>query len=404
MDKKNNYVITKKDGIICYGYFNNGIPCELYCEPEEQESIVGNIYVARVERIAEGIGGAFLEIGKGEECYLPFKKICPIKLSPGPKDKICGGDLLLVQITKDAVKKKLPVADGNVSLNGKYFVFTLTDKRSGISKKIKEETERNRLLNIAKPYKTADYGIVVRTNAKEVSEECLTNELEHLRKRYEKLMKKAAISPGKTLLYKESPHYISLIKELPSGELSEIITDQEVIYERVKEYISDYNNGDEGCAMRLYQDDYSLFHLYRFAHFYEQAYEKTVWLKSGGSLVIEHTEAMTVIDVNTGSVIKKKKQSENLFYQINCEAAEEIARQIRLRNLSGIILIDFINMKEENLQKKLMSRLDQECRKDRIRCTVIDMTALNLVEMTRNKVRRPLYEQIRLCRTKNRQG
>lgn len=390
---KHKLVIAERESCICYGYFEDGIPIELYCEPKEQQSILGNIYAARVERVAEGIHGAFLEIGEKQKCYYSLSKEQPVKLSPGHKDKLYGGDIILVQITKDAVKTKLPVCTGNISLNGKYFVLTLTDKRTGISKKIRENRERERLATLIQKHTCEEYGIVIRTNASGVSEDILIQELELLKWQYQELMRKAHIASGKTLLYKEPPHYITLGKELPEKALDEIVTDSNEIFTELKNYYKNANT-----VLSLYEDSYSLYNLYRFAHYYEEASGKYIWLKSGASLVIEHTEAMTVIDVNTGSVLKKKQQEDTLFYQINREAAKEIARQLRLRNISGIIMIDFINMKNEKQKENLLSLLDSECKKDRVYCKVIDMTALNLVEMTRSKVRKPLYEQISLCR------
>ena len=390
---KHKLVIAERESCICYGYFEDGIPIELYCEPKEQQSILGNIYAARVERVAEGIHGAFLEIGEKQKCYYSLSKEQPVKLSPGHKDKLYGGDIILVQITKDAVKTKLPVCTGNISLNGKYFVLTLTNKRTGISKKIRENRERERLATLIQKHTCEEYGIVIRTNASGVSEDILIQELELLKWQYQELMRKAHIASGKTLLYKEPPHYITLGKELPEKALDEIVTDSNEIFTELKNYYKNANT-----VLSLYEDSYSLYNLYRFAHYYEEASGKYIWLKSGASLVIEHTEAMTVIDVNTGSVLKKKQQEDTLFYQINREAAKEIARQLRLRNISGIIMIDFINMKNEKQKENLLSLLDSECKKDRVYCKVIDMTALNLVEMTRSKVRKPLYEQISLCR------
>ena len=390
---KHKLVIAERESCICYGYFEDGIPIELYCEPKEQQSILGNIYAARVERVAEGIHGAFLEIGEKQKCYYSLSKEQPVKLSPGHEDKLYGGDIILVQITKDAVKTKLPVCTGNISLNGKYFVLTLTDKRTGISKKIRENRERERLATLIQKHTCEEYGIVIRTNASGVSEDILIQELELLKWQYQELMRKAHIASGKTLLYKEPPHYITLGKELPEKALDEIVTDSNEIFTELKNYYKNANT-----VLSLYEDSYSLYNLYRFAHYYEEASGKYIWLKSGASLVIEHTEAMTVIDVNTGSVLKKKQQEDTLFYQINREAAKEIARQLRLRNISGIIMIDFINMKNEKQKENLLSLLDRECKKDRVYCKVIDMTALNLVEMTRSKVRKPLYEQISLCR------
>ena len=379
--KKNKLVISEKEGVICYGYFQDGIPAELYCEPKEQESLLGNIYAARVERIAEGIQGAFLEIGEGQKCYYSLSGEQPIKLSPGHENKLYGGDVILVQITKDAVKTKLPVCTGNVSLDGKYFVFTLTEKRIGISKKIRKKEERERLNSLVKKYTDEDYGIIVRTNAAGIAEEILTEELKVLQQRYQELMRKAA---GKTLLYKEPPYYITLGKELPAKALDEILTDSKEIYEELQEYYKKDTSFDK-ISVTFYEDTYSLYNLYRFAHYYEEAYGKYIWLKSGASLVIEHTEAMTVIDVNTGSVLKKKRQEFTFGILV-------------LEDISGIIMIDFINMKDEKQKEKLLLLLENECRKDRIHCNVVDMTALNLVEMTRSKVRRPLLEQITVCR------
>lgn len=419
----NKLIITETSGVIRYGYFRDGIPVELYCEQKEQESLVGNIYAARVERVADGIDGAFLEIGQNGKCYyrLPKSGQQPVKLSPGHEDRLYGGDIILVQITKDAVKTKLPVADGNVSLTGKYFVLTLGDKRSGVSKKIRNSRERKRLSAVADTYIKDEYGIVVRTNAEGVAEEELNKELTALTARYQALMKKAAFSEARSLLYREPPCYITLGKELPAAELNEIVTDSPEIYEELRQYYGDgcyeFSGGSAPlpshsknsaacqqkssngiCRITLYTDAYPLEKLYRLDHFYETALQKTVWLPSGGSLVIEPTEAMVVIDVNSGSVTKKKKHADKIFYEMNREAAVEIARQLRLRNLSGIILIDFINMEKKEQRQELLAFLAEECKKDRVNCQVIDITALGLVEMIRSKGRKPLHEQMRDAR------
>lgn len=395
-----NLIITEKNHIVYYGYFCNGEPLELYCEKKEQQSILGDIYAARVERVAEGIGGAFLEISDGRKCYYSLPKAGqpkPIKLSAGHENRLCGGDVILVQIVKDAVKTKLPVGDGNISLTGKYFVLTLSDKRAGISKKITKKEERDRLSAIAEGFRDEGYGIVIRTNACGAKPEILEQELLELTARYRELMRRAKIAPGKTLLYRNPPHFISFGRDLPARQLTKIMTDRVDIFEELKQFYGEKGDREILEKISFYEDSYDLFKLYRFEHHYEKAREKHVWLKSGGSLVIEQTEAMVVIDVNTGCVTKSKKQAQNIFFQMNCEAAKEIAAQLRLRNLSGIILIDFINMKEKKQQEKLLALLAAECTKDRVPVRVVDMTALNLVEMTRNKVRKPLHEQWRDC-------
>lgn len=402
-------IISEKNGVIRYGYFRDGIPVELYCDTVKQEHLVGNIYTARVERVADGIGGAFLEIGQNKKCYfrLPKNGQQPVKLSPGHENKLYGGDIILVQITKDAVKTKLPVAEGNVSLTGKYFVLTLGDKRSGVSKKIRDAEERKRLCAIADSYKEEEYGIVVRTNAQGIPKEELEKEFIRLAARYQALMKQVAFSEARSLLYREPPAYITLGKELPEAELTEILTDSPEIYEELCQYYgSDELQGKPAAPkahlsnikITLYTDDYPLEKLYRFDHYFETALQKMVWLSSGGSLVIEPTEAMVVIDVNSGSVTKKKKHNDKIFYEINKEAAAEIARQLRLRNLSGIILIDFINMETKEQRKDLLAFLSEECKKDRVHCQIIDMTALGLVEMIRSKGQKPLHEQMQAAK------
>lgn len=391
---KTSLVITEKNDVVYYGYFSDGNPIELYCEKKQSESLLGNIYAARVERVAEGIHGAFLEIANGEKCYYSTaKKTQPVKISPGHEDRLYGGDIILVQIVKDAVKTKLPVADGNISLTGKYFVLTLSDKRSSVSKKIKDKEERARLSSLLAPFLSEDYGIVIRTNAAGMDTAVLEKELRILTGRYQELMRKAKFSPGKTLLYRDPPHYITFAQDLPKDKMDEIITDRQDIHEELRSFFHSHGDEENEAKTCLYKDDYSLFQLYRLEHHFEKAREKLVWLKSGGSIVIEQTEAMVVVDVNTGCVTKNRKQADDLFFRMNCEAVEEIARQLRLRNLSGIIIIDFINMKNKKHQEELLYLLQEECAKDRVATRVIDMTGLHLVEMTRSKVRRPLHEQ-----------
>ena len=433
------FVITRKDNSIYYGYYDGDTPLELYCLHEADAGLVGNIYAARVEKVAEDLGAAFLELAPGLTCYytLPKNGRRPVLLSrehkkdkrPGSEDidgiesvgikkerkpgsqssrkkgfKLYAGDIILVQITKDAVKSKLPAADSTISLAGKYFVLTLSDLRTGISKKITDLEERNRLASIIKPYLSNTYGIIARTNAAGVSGEELTKELSHLAASYTELMRKASIAPGKTLLHQQEPHYITYTMDLPKDELSRIVTDQKDIYESLITYFRTWQDSDILSLLTFYEDDYPLWKLYRMETHYDRALSKTVWLPSGGSIVIEPTEAMVVIDVNTAGVIKKKQKEDDLFYQINEEAAREIGRQLRLRNLSGIIIIDFINMRYEKHRKKLMACLREVCARDRIRTHVVDITALNLVEITRQKVRKPLYEQARpaFCGTNGR--
>ncbi len=394
----NKLVITLRENVVYYGYFKDGKAVELYCEKVDNPSILGNIYVARVDKVADGIKGAFVELSNSQKGYYNISQTRkPVKFSPGHEDKLYGGDLILVQVTKDAVKTKLPVVDSNVSISGKYFVLSFENRGINISKKINDMAERERLLTLARNLAVADCGIVVRTNAKGVSEDILETELKELLSRAENLLKKARISPGRTLIAREAPYYVRLAKELPSWDLDEIVTDNETVLNELKDYYELNQDLANLNKIHFYDEEYPLYLLYRFEHYYDSALKKLVPLKSGGSIVIEPTEAMTVIDVNSGSAIKNKKQAEFVFEKINQEAAEEIAGQLRLRNISGMVIIDFINMKAEEKRKNLLRYLQKQCNNDRIPVRVIDITALNLVEMTRNKVRKSLMEQWKEC-------
>ena len=190
------------------------------------------------------------------------------------------------------------------------------------------------------------------------------------------------------------PAYLCTIRDRDTESLSEIITDDPILYQQIKEYLTCYQPEDLQKLRMPEDSSISLDRVYRISLQLNEALQKRVWLKSGGYLVIEPTEALTVIDVNTGKAVTKKKNVQETFFQINVEAAKEIAKQIRLRNISGIIIIDFINMQEEKAREDLLYTLKEFVKQDPVKTTVIDMTALSLVELTRKKERRPLYEQV----------
>ena len=237
-------------------------------------------------------------------------------------------------------------------------------------------------------------GVVIRTNAAGLAEEVLKGEFETLAERAGSLLKRARAAAGGSLLQKQPSLYMKLARELPKDQLQEIVTDSPDIFLEMQEYFTYMGDRENLEKLRLYEDDYSLYKLYRFDTHYQRALSRYVPLKSGGSLVIEQTEAMVVIDVNTGAAIKGKQERKSIFPQMNREAALEIARQIRLRSLSGMILIDFINLKEEEEKRELLQYLRKCTVEDRAWVQVVDITGLGIVEMTRNKQWRSLAEQV----------
>lgn len=371
---------------------------ELRMEPCGRKSTLGNIYVGQVENISSNIGAAFVQTAPGERCYFPLTEASGcIYATPGKENgPLKAGDQILVQVSREAMKGKLPALSSNLNFTGKYLVLTTGNKKFGLSGKLKSE-EKSRLCKwmeeeINRPDKA--YGIVVRTNAAEASKEEIERELAYLRKQYEKAAVAGKSRTCFSLVYETEPFYISAVRDANSRNLEEIVTDVPDMKEHLAAYLEE-NSPQEAEKLRFYEDKLlPLYKLYRLETAIETVRREKVWLNSGGFLVIQQTEAFVSIDVNSGKFTGKKK-AEETYRKINLEAAKEIARQLRLRNLSGIILIDFINMENPDHQDELFHVLARLLRKDPVKAKAVDITPLNILEMTRKKVRRPLIEEIR---------
>ena len=238
------------------------------------------------------------------------------------------------------------------------------------------------------------YGLIARTNAAEASKEEFLHELNLLKKQYEKTALHGRNRTCYSLLYESESFYLAAVRDIYTRDLDEIVTDIPAIYEKISEYLSEFQP-DKLQILNLYQDKLlPLYKLYSLESAIDEVRHEKIWLKSGGFLVIQQTEAFVSIDVNSGKYTAKKK-AEETYRKINLEAATEIARQIRLRNLSGIILVDFINMQNPDHQDELFHVLQKHLRKDPIKCKAVDITPLHILEMTRQKVRRPLIEDLR---------
>ncbi len=338
---------------------------------------VGDIYVGRVQNIVQNISAAFVEVQKGIICYLP--------LSECGGRKICCGDELVVQVKKAAVKTKQAVVTLYPELAGRFCVISTKTSEKGISKKIDDPEKILRLKGLLKEYGEEEYGILLRTNAGNASLEEIRTECGKLLQELHGRMEHSQYMACFSLLRKEEPFYVKYINGCQLDELERIITDDEKIFHEVQDVC--------GGLAEWYQDtSYPLDKLLGIQSKLSKAFEKRVWLKSGGNLVIEPTEALTVIDVNTGKAVEGRRNKETTFFKINCEAAEEAARQIRMRNISGIILIDFIDMQKKQHQNELLALLREELAKDKTRTTLVDITKLGLVEITRMKKSKPLWE------------
>lgn len=390
-------IITKIEEKIFTVVLENDAVVELHCadvNQKEDDQSLGNIYVGRVKNIVANIGAAFVEIANGVECYYSLSENpSPIFTKKIGKKPFCIGDELLVQISKEAVKTKVPTVNSNLNFAGKYAILTSGDSRIGVSSKI-GKADRERLLDIARPYASDKYGFIIRTNAKNVDGVVLQKEFEHLIHEYEALVKTASTRVCFSCLKRATKEYLTELRNIYQEGLTDILVEDTEIYEEVKQYLASEQPEDMD-KLRLYEDRLLPLHkLYGIEAHLAHALKERVWLKSGAYLVIQPTEALTVIDVNTGKCVSKKKDDET-YLKINIEAAKEAARQIRLRNLSGIILIDFINLSKEESMDELLNVFRHELQKDPITTSLVDVTKLQLVEVTRKKVRKPLHEMVK---------
>ena len=371
---------------------------ELMLEEKGKKSILGNIYVGQVENIAANIQAAFVMIDPDTRCYLPLSDVKNPVFSSGRTGDapLRPGDMLLVQVSREAMKGKLPAVTTNLNFTGKYLVLTTGEKKIGFSKKLiqEEKNKLNKWLEEERAVSPREYGIVVRTNAGEASKEEFLTELSFLKRLYEKTAVYGRSRTCFSCVYETEPFYMNAVRDTYSKHLEEIVTDIPEVFEHITAYLKEVSHGEEN-KVRLYEDALlPLYKLYRIGMVLEEVQKQKVWLKSGGFLVIQQTEAFVSIDVNSGKFTGKKK-AEETYRKINLEAAGEIARQLRLRNLSGIILIDFINMENPDHQDELFHVLQKHLRKDSVKAKAVDITPLHILEMTRKKVRRPLSEDLK---------
>lgn len=391
---KRKLVITKLEGKIITTVLENDEVVELHCTKQEENNHLaelGNIYIGKVKNIVGNIGAAFVEIGKGVECYYAMEENDePIFTHKIGKKPLCVGDELVVQVSKEAVKTKVPTVTSKLSFTGKYAVLTSGDTRIGASAKLGKE-ERERLISIANEFASDKYGFIMRTNAKEVHKDILTGELKQLISDYEAVVMTAQTRVPFSCLKRSHRQYLRELKNIYQDGLTDIIVEDLELYGEIKDFLTQ-NQPEDLEKLRLYQEKLLPLHkLYGIEKQIERALKERVWMKSGAYLVIQPTEALTVIDVNTGKCIDKRKD-DKAYFKINIEACREVAKQIRLRNLSGIILVDFINMNSQELTEELLRQFEHELHKDAIATTLVDMTKLQLVEVTRKKIKKPFQE------------
>lgn len=393
----NTRVITHiREGVLADAFYEDGHLMELSLIPEGKTSILGNVYVGKVKNIVKNIQAAFVEIADGILCYLPLEDAkAPIYTKPKKQKALTEGDELLVQVSREAVKTKAPSVTTNISLTGKYLVMTTGNRTIGYSSKLKAE-EKEQLKQFLQSFCLPDAGLIIRTNAAHAGQEELEKEYGRLLKQYRFLTEQAVHRTVFSCVLQSRPAYMTSILGSRSESLREILTDDKNLYEQIQSFLMEEMPEDTE-KLRLYDDRMlPLKALYRLEKGLTEALSQRVWLKSGAYLIIEPTEALTVIDVNTGKYTGGKSKQETIW-KINQEAAREITRQLRLRNLSGIILVDFVDMDGKKEQEQLLALMREQLKKDPLKASAVDMTELGLMELTRKKQKKTLLEQAKEC-------
>ncbi len=377
------------------GVLEDNVLVEHYVNKEQATSYVGNVYLGKVQNVLPSMEAAFVDIGKGRNAVLYAGEVNfeALGMGHGPRrieTALKSGQSVLVQVTKDPIGHKGARLTSQVSLPGRYLVYVPEGSMTGISRKL-PDTERARLKTILKKIVPEDAGVIVRTAAEGASEDELRRDVERLQAQWEDIQKKAKSGNAPTLLYGEPDMTVRVVRDIFNEDFSKVIVSGDDAWETIHGYVS-HVAPDLTDRLSKWTSEVDVFATYRIDEQLMKALDRKVWLPSGGSLVIDKTEAMIVVDVNTGKFTGQGGNLEETVTRNNLEAAEEIVRQLRLRDLGGIVVIDFIDMVLESNRDLVLRRLLECLGRDRTKHQVAEVTSLGLVQMTRKRVGQGLLE------------
>ena len=382
-------IISSAPEEVRMGLLDNGILQEFLVERAMSAHLVGSIFLGRVSNVVKGIQAAFIDIGLAQNAFLYL----------GESKDLTEGASVMIQITKDPRGTKGPTASREITFPGHYAVLFPFADYIGISRKITDETERNRLHAVAETYKPEGMGIVLRTEAAGMDPEVLKEDIEGLVAEWNIVAARAKLSKAPSFLHRELDLSVRMVRDYLTKDVKEIVTDNPVTFQRIRSLLSRMK-GTEETVLRLWEGSEDVFSAFGLGETLASMADRRVELPGGGYLIIDHTEAMTVIDVNSGSY-SGKNSLEDTIMEINRKAAREIAHQLRLRDIGGIIVVDFIDMHSEENRQEVLSVLEAAFVGDKMRPRVQDITVLNLVEITRKKSRQNLeailYEDCPVC-------
>ncbi|HEK0487070.1 TPA: ribonuclease G [Proteus mirabilis] len=380
-------------------YISGGILQEIHVEREAKRGLVGNIYKGRVSRVLPGMQAAFIDIGLEKAAFLHASDIMPhTKCIAGEEQKkfnvrdiaqlVHQGQDLIVQVVKDPLGTKGARLTTDITLPSRYLVFMPGASHVGVSQRIESEEERERLKRLVEEYCDENGGFIIRTAAEGVGEHEIKQDAAFLKRLWNKIIERKKRNKTRIQIYGELALAQRILRDFAGAELDSIRVDSKLTYHQLQEFIGEYIP-ELTAKLELHQGNQPIFDLYGVESEIQRALERKVELKSGGYLIIDQTEAMTTIDINTGAFVGHRNLEETIF-NTNVEASQAIARQLRLRNLGGIIIIDFIDMSNEDHRRRVLASLEQALSKDRVKTTINGFSQLGLVEMTRKRTRESL--------------
>ena len=382
-------VVRSKDGKIQIGVLEDGILVEHYVAKASEASLIGNVYLGKIQNVLPSMEAAFVDVGRGRNAVLYSGEVDWELAETGNQPRrielaLKSGDTVLVQVTKDPVGQKGARLTSQVSLPGRYLVYVPNGSMNGISRKL-PDSERARLKKILKEILPEDAGVIVRTAAEGATEEQLTLDVQRLQQQWEAISKKVEKGQAPVLLHSEPDLLVKIVRDVFNEDFQKMVIAGEDAREVIEEYLASVAP-DLLERVVKHEGHKDVFDEYRVGEQIAKALERKVYLPSGGSLVIDRTEAMTVVDVNTGKFVGSGGNLEETVTKNNLEAAEEIVRQLRLRDIGGIIVVDFIDMVLESNRDLVQRRLMECLSRDRTKHQVAEVTSLGLVQMTRKKL------------------
>ena len=384
-NKKTEVAILEEDKLV-----------EYYIEEEPEDEIVGNIYRGRVKNVLLGMEAAFVDIGIGKNAYLYIKDVIPKPMISSGKNVSIGealkaGQEIIVQVVKESFQNKGPKVTTHITIPGKYLVLSPFNNRINISKKIEDKEEIRRLFNIAKEIKVEGIGMILRTASMGADKEEIKKELKFLMGIWRRIEMEKNFLPCPKLLYKEMDITQRIVRDVILNNMDNVIVNDRKIYKSISKLVKSVSA--DLTDKIILDENLDIMSFKNVGEELSRALKRTVKLKSGGYIVIDETEALTAIDVNTGKYTGDLSLESTVF-NTNMEAAEEIGKQIRLRDIGGIIVIDFIDMRNKKDINLVMEKMKEVLKKDRTKTNLYGITNLGLVEMTRKKARNTLSSKL----------